>query len=122
MGWLFSSGTRSELIASLIRTQDTDRFHCETLKHTLRGNVLWSVARFTAKQDNHALAAGQSTLMIRCDLLRRSAGEWGCKSLSEDDGPYYYSCPLSYLAMVPVRSPGWREQVMAYHQSRRKGV
>ena len=122
MGWLFSHTTRASLIASRVSPVESEHFQRETLKHTLRGNVLWSVIRITAKKSTHRLAVGQSDLLICCDLLQRSGGQWGYKALCEEEWPFYYTCPLSYLAMAPVRSPGWRESVLAYHQSRRKSA
>jgi hypothetical protein len=59
---------------------------------------------------------------IGCHLLESSGGEWGYKSLDESVHPYYYSCPLRYLDMAPVRSSEWREGVRAYHAGRRKSA
>lgn len=115
MGWLFNHSSRSELIRSLIQSEDNEFFHRETLKHALRGNVLWSVVRITAKQDLNHLSTGQATNVICCDLLQGSGSEWGYKSLSEDVHPFYYSCPLSYLSLAPVLSSDWREGVRTYH-------
>jgi hypothetical protein len=56
---------------------------------------------------------------ICCTLLGSEPGfGWGCKHITESMGPAYYSCPLSYLDMAPVRSPEWREQVRRYHAPR----
>ncbi|ECF1703686.1 hypothetical protein ACV3J8_14670 [Salmonella enterica] len=120
MGWLFSHISRAELIRELTRPEENKLTHRETLKYTLRGNVLWSVVRFTAISDTIALKAGQSTAMICCDLLQRSGDSWGYKSLSEDDSPFYYSCPLSYLSLAPVSSASWRESVRVYHDNRKR--
>ena len=121
MGWYFSRQTRAQLIQELIRPQDSDRAHSEVIAHTLRGNVLWSVVRVTAKQaGGRDLAEGESTTFIRCDLLQGSGGEWGHKPLEESMHPYYYTCPLRYLDMAPVRSAEWRDGVRSYHASRRK--
>jgi len=121
MGWYFSRQTRAQLIQELIRPQDSDRAHSEVIAHTLRGNVLWSVVRVTAKQAGVLdLAEGESTTFIRCDLLQGSGGEWGHKPLEESMHPYYYTCPLRYLDMAPVRSAEWRDGVRSYHASRRK--
>src|SRR5690606_13477279 len=88
--------------------------------HTLRGNVLWSVVRVTAKQAGVLdLAEGESATFIRCDLLQGSDGEWGHKPLDESMHPYYYSCPLRYLDMAPVQSAEWREGVRIHHEQRR---
>ena len=121
MGWYFSRQTREQLIHELIRPQESERARSEILAHALRGNVLWSVARVTAKQAGVLdLAEGESTTFIRCDLLEGAGGEWGHKPLDEAAHPYYYSCPLRYLSMAPVKSPEWREGVHAYHANRRK--
>ena len=79
MGWYFSNQSRSELIAELIATQETERASVKVIAHTLRGNVLWSVAEMTAKVEgvHRDLAPDQSLRYIRCDLLERSGGQWG---------------------------------------------
>ncbi|MCY1303088.1 hypothetical protein D3C85_1114230 [compost metagenome] len=120
MGWFFSPQSRSELIAELIAPQETERASVQVIAHTLRGNVLWSVAEVTAKVDGvqRDLAPGQSLCYIRCDLLQRSGGEWGYKPMDESMHPYYYTCPLRYLEMAPEQSHEWREHVRAYHAKR----
>lgn len=121
MGWYFSRQTRDQLIHKLIEPQDAENARSEVIAHTLRGNVLWSVVRITAKRAGvMKLAVGDSINVIRCDLLQGSGGEWGYKPLDESMHPYYYSCPLRYLDMAPVQSPKWREGVRAHHASRRK--
>ena len=121
MGWYFARQSRDQLIRELIEPQESERARSEVIAHALRSNVLWSVVRVTAK---HAgvldLAVGESTTFIRCDLLQSSRGEWGHKPLDESMHPYYYSCPLRYLDLAPVRSAEWREGVRAYHARRRK--
>ena len=116
MGWLFSHRSRSELIHYLVQPQNCQAAHVETLAYTLRGNVLWSVVKITAKEPNMLnLAAGEFFTYIGCTLLQRYRNEWGYKSMDESVHPYYYSCPLSYLERAPTQSPEWRERVRAYH-------
>lgn len=120
MGWYFSRQTRDQLIQELIEPQESERARSEVLAHTRRDNVLWSVVQVTAKQAGVLdLAAGDSTTYIRCDLLKRSGGEWGHKPMDESMHPYYYSCPLRYLEMASERCAEWREGVRAYHARRR---
>ena len=120
MGWYFSRQIRGQLIRELIEPQETESARSDVIAHTLRGNVLWSVVRITVKQAGFMkLAAGDSINVIRCDLLQGSGGEWGHKPLDESMHPYYYSCPLRYLDMAPVRSAEWREGVLAHHARRR---
>ena len=42
------------------------------------------------------------------------------KPMCESMGPFYYSCPLGYLELVPVADEQWRECVRSYHAKRRK--
>src|SRR5690606_13308525 len=59
MGWYFSRQTRDQLIHELIQQQESESARSEVIAHTLRGNVLWSVVRITAKQAGFMkLAAG----------------------------------------------------------------
>lgn len=124
MGWLFSSRTRSELIQDLTQSEDHAHASVRVVAHTLRGNVLWSVAEVTAKTEgvHPDLAPGDSMHYIRCDLLQRSGGEWGYKAMDESAAPYYYSCPLRYLDMAKPLSPEWHEKVRAYHTQRRQSA
>jgi hypothetical protein len=54
------------------------------------------------------------------DLLHCYQGEWGYKPLEESMGPYYFSCPLSYLSEVSIDRYGgneeWRELVTEHHR------
>lgn len=119
MGWYFSRQPRDQLIRELIQPQESELARSKVIAHTLRGNVLWSVVQVTAKQAGaFDLKEAESTTLIRCDLLEGSNGEWGHKPLDESMHPYYYSCPLAYLDMAPVRSDAWREGVRSYHRGR----
>jgi len=69
---------------------------------------------------------------IQCDLLQysRSNDGWGYKDMEESMHPYFYSCPLGYLAKVPIKTFGgneeWRKGVRSYHErlleKRRHGI
>ncbi|CUR45129.1 hypothetical protein [Alloalcanivorax xenomutans] len=120
MGWYYSRQTRAQLIQELIQPQEGERAYYDVIAHALRGNVLWSVVRITAKQAGiFSLDIGETTSFIRCDLLQGSGGEWGHKPLEESMHPYYYSCPVRYLDMAPEQCREWREGVRAYHTRRR---
>ena len=117
MGWTFVRQTRDQLIRELLAPQASERACCEVIDHTLDGDVLWTVVRVTARQAGvMGLAAGESVCYIGCHLLESSGGDWGYKSLDESVHPYYYSCPLRYLDMAPVRCATWRARVHAFHQ------
>ena len=105
MGWLFQPGsTRRELIKE--RTHGWERASNEMLvkssclAHCFRGGrfsgVLWSVWERTFTKG------------------------WGYKDMEESMHPYFYSCPLGYLEMVPIEQFGgneeWRVGVRSYQQ------
>ncbi|WP_413730161.1 hypothetical protein [Sodalis sp. RH22] len=123
MSWTFSHWTRSELIHKLTQPDESEAVRYETIAHTLRGNVLWSVVRITAKQpDALGLDIGQSIMFIACYLLQGSGSGWGYKSMDESMHPFYYSCPQGYLSMAPEQSREWRKGVRAYHARRRTQI
>ncbi len=129
MGWLFIPGsTRRGLIAE--RTQGWQRASNEMLVESkclancFRGGrfsgVLWSVWEQTFTKDGQEVEPKQS--WIQCDLLQynKSSEGWGYKDIDESMHPYFYSCPLGYLEMVPIEQFGgneeWRVGVRSYHQ------
>jgi hypothetical protein len=127
MGWYYPHGlNRKELIAQ--RVEDWERDTGEMLvkstclKHCYRGGVfsgvLWSVWERTFTKDGKEVQPSQR--WIQCDLLHCYQGEWGYKPLEESMGPYYSSCPLSYLDLVPLDryggNPEWREAVIEHHR------
>ncbi len=128
MGWLFKAGsTRRELIAERTKDWATDGPEGITvttacLAHCYRGNtysgVLWAVWERTFIKDGEPVKPVER--WITCDLLRyqRDNG-WGYKDMDESMHPYYYSCPIKYLGMVPTDQYGgnaeWRESVRAHH-------
>ncbi|PHQ34957.1 hypothetical protein [Rhodopirellula bahusiensis] len=132
MGWLFREDiTRKELIAE--RTESWERQSGETivqsecLAHCFRGcgfsGVLWAVWERRFIKDGEDTEPTQR--WITCDLIqyRRDAG-FGYKDMDESMGPYYYSCPMKYLNMVPIDrfggNSGWREMVIDHHQRQRE--
>jgi len=114
MGWLYCENSRSDLIKSRTKGESSPdgskEWRC--LAHSARGNVLWTVWEIAD------ISSNVSRRFIGCDLLARSGGTWGYKDMSEEMHPYYYSCPLSYLDMVPVACEAWRDGVRKYHEKR----
>jgi hypothetical protein len=128
MGWYYTNGpTRKELISELsegrIRTSDQGVTITTTcLASCYRGGVfsgtLWSVWQRTFSISGTQASPNQR--WIKCDLMRCDNGLWGHKPLEESMHPYHYSCPLGYLAKVPLEEFGgnaeWREGVQSYHK------
>jgi hypothetical protein len=115
MGWLFKSGcSRRDLIAE--RTQDWERTNAEDivvkttcLAHCYRGGVfsgvLWTVWGRSFTRDGAEVQPSER--WIGCDLLRCQIGfGWGHKDLDESMHPYFYSCPLKSLDLMPIERCG----------------
>ena len=124
MGWLFTRNqTRKELVAenthSWERTkEDGTHLKAVALKHCYRGNffsgVLWTVWEYTYTNLDGTIK--EVKRWIGCDLCRYQKNYgWGYKDMSESAHPFYYSCPLGYLNMVPVVCEEWRKGVREYH-------
>lgn len=107
MGWYYGNSSKKDVIDELTRDWNRDGSNGRCLHKCIKGSVLWTVWQITT-QDG-------SSSHIGCDLLGSYEGEWGYKPMDEYMGPYYFSCPLAYLDMVPVANEGWREQVRQHH-------
>lgn len=129
MGWTYPHGlNRKQLIAQQVEgwERDTGEMLVKSvcLKHCYRGGVfsgvLWSVWERTFMKDSDEVQPSER--WIQCDLLRCDQGSWGFKDLEESMFPYYFSCPLGYLNLVPIDryggNPEWREQVVEHHKRR----
>jgi hypothetical protein len=128
MGWLFKSGnTRRDIIEENTKgwertNEDGTRIKSVCLAHCYRGGVfsgvLWSVWERTFVKDDQQVEPTQRWIV--CDLLRYQKDYgWGYKDMEESMHPYFYSCPLKYLDLVPIEQFGghaeWRELVRSYH-------
>jgi hypothetical protein len=127
MGWLFKHGcSRKDMIEERAKSWETTSgdmlVKSVCLAHCYRGGVysgiLWSVWERTFAKDGQTVKPVER--WITCDLLRyRKDFGWGYKDMEESMHPYYYSCPLSYLELVPLDQyggyPEWREGVRRYH-------
>jgi hypothetical protein len=129
MGWLFKSGcSRRDLIAERIegwerKTPDGVLVKSTGVAHCYRGGafsgVLWTVWERTFAKDGAEVQPSER--WIGCDLMRNQRGfGWGYKDMDESMHPYFYSCPLKYLDLVPIEKFGgnaeWRAAVRRYHQ------
>jgi hypothetical protein len=111
MGWSFTGGwTKKDVIANLTKGWENENTKVSSVAHCTKGNILWAVMETLTKE------TGKVDRWILCSILGSDKGfGWGSKDMEEGMGPCYYTCPLSYLEMVPVASEGWRVKVRAYH-------
>ncbi len=111
MGWSFGCTSKKQQVSELLTHTAGSRGR-KVLKHSLRGNVLWTV-----EEIGPALDGSQGSVrFIGCYLLSCHEGEWGYKSMEESMEPYYYTVPQSYFKMVPESEPDvrpeWRKEVI----------
>lgn len=109
MGWWYTRGaSKKDVIADLTKTFATaNGGESVCLAHKCAGNCLWYV-----RKDPSGTWIGLSLLGSSKDC------GWGSKDMDEGMHPYYYSCPLKYLELAPVKCEKWREGVRAYHAKR----
>ena len=121
MGWLYESEnhTKRDLIQNNTKSWKHQNASGECIAHCIRGTVLWSVWEI------YCAPSGHFERYIRCDLTGKmpNGGPWGYKDMDESMHPYQYSCPLSYLKMVPkVLCADWRAGVQEFHAKRNRKV
>ena len=117
MNWTYLHHSRAALIRLLTETEDNEHLRFETLRYTLRDNILWSVVRITTKNETATSGAGATVTLLQCYELCQAEKKWGYRALSESVGLLHYTCPLCYLRLAPERSAFWREQVLRCHQA-----
>ncbi|HEY3331960.1 MAG TPA: hypothetical protein VGK19_18150 [Capsulimonadaceae bacterium] len=114
MGWY---GTRNASKSDIIKEQVEDRhyiLHAEgndmtldpnkkgvCIAHKCLGSHLWMVISVQTRADVNSEFV-EIDRYIELNLIRKMDGGYGYKPICESSHPYYYSCPLSYLDMVPV--------------------
>jgi hypothetical protein len=128
MGWTFTNGaTKADIIDKL--TSEVPRqpavhwsiaeqksvpsgydFSSKTLHRSVHGDVLWTVEELVRYKEPE-----ERTRSIGCYLLEVRGDGAGYKPMDESMHPYYYTCPLAYLDMVPEANSEWREKVRAHH-------
>lgn len=81
------------------------RYHYhKVIDHSVRGGELWIILQRKEDQDP----------IIVVYVLVKQDGCWGYRGIAEAEHPYYFDCPLKFLAKVPVQNPQWREKVQAF--------
>lgn len=99
MGWTgIKDGSRKDVIAECLERGPSIKL----VRHALRGNVLWTIDELCI--DNGDFKRGDR--FIGCYLLRPERGYgWAYKPMDESVGPYYYTCPASFLRDAPCMFP-----------------
>jgi len=119
MGWYYTTGAaRRDIIKEIIEAHERPNGgYFKTVRHCCSGNTLWTV-----HENKVCTKTGDEiSHWIGCYLLTRGTGDgWGYKPMDESMGPYYYSCPLSYLKMAPATNEQWRTGVVSYWARRRE--
>jgi len=103
MGWDFGYESKAETVRNLL---DPARFVAgyKPITHKLVGSDLWIVVE---------TPSGQNMIVLYRIATRR--GMTGYMGMPESSGPYYFTCPLSFLDMAPETNPEWRAKVRAHH-------
>lgn len=121
MGWTFGPHDTPQTIEKRY-TQGWNGMQC--LDHAMvredSRQVLWAAMEYTVDTERYP----KGYRWILCVLIECHNGWWGEKSMSEDMGPFYYSCPTRLLDLVPPPQTrlgdGWRNQVIQYNLENRQ--
>ena len=115
MGWFFSNQyfqSIKDYAKSITKRQENEHGIWETTKSSLRGQHLWTIMQVYTKKTK------ETKSFIVLYLIERYKGQWGYKDVSEDMGPNYYDCPVTFLKLVdkPMNkySEKWRTTVRMY--------
>lgn len=116
MGWDYAWNSRKELIAHLCDEPTNYKTLARKITSEDGELVLWAVHEFGPDDKENP-----GFRFIMCYLMRydRKHRLYGCKEIGEMMGPSYYSCPLSFLEMVPKPEgeyvKQWRESVRRFN-------
>jgi hypothetical protein len=119
MGWFTTYGaSRQDIIRELTETRSLGE------KPGVGGGTVETIEKFsngfTQLYAVHESTSptGEKKRWIGVYLLQKSKEGWGYKPMHEGMHPYFFACPLKYLAMVPEECKAWRESVRAYWKQR----
>ena len=116
MGWSFGFHKSKESIVAHLRSSLCWGADYKIRKSSVVGNCLW----FQVEQ----ISTGDVFILL--ELLQgpdKKGGEWGNKSMSENSGPCYYDCPVSYLNGLSEATGyaiEWRASVRTFHANKQK--
>lgn len=105
MGWSFGCTSKKQQVSELLAGTGGTRTRA-VLKHSIRGNVLWTVEQIGPTPDY----PDRNIRFIGCYLLSCHEGEWGYKGLEESMEPYYYTVPLAFFDLVTESEPGTKPE------------
>lgn len=93
----------------------------KALAHCFRGNVrfkgnLWVVFQFEITDSNGHVSLLPPAIYVI--VLQRSGTKWTYRYYAEEEGPYEYNCPVSYLELAPETDIGWRYLVHRWAAAR----
>ena len=109
----FKNFSREDAILRALQSCETEYVTVSTVKHRIVGDILW-ILRKTRKKCEDSCDLN----WIECVILDQSDYGWGFKRLSEVSCPYYYSCPIEWLALAPVTCIDWRREVIRQYTIR----
>lgn len=108
MGWTSGFYSRNEILDQFLNDSAIRPF-----RHCWVGNHLWMC--YEGKD-------GKKFIVLAL-VERRAKHNWAYKDMDETSGPYYWTCPIGYLTLVPDPKQGsstrWREGVIAYHERKK---
>ena len=132
MGWDYTKGaTKGQIVKELVKEQPLRdaqtwsnakqqivdagyKIAVKVLAHKVVKSSLWAVREVTKKYPDGKVEV--ETYIYLGLLGSKKDFGWGYNSYCEQEGPFYYDCPLEFLDMVPPVDESWREKVREWHR------
>ena len=113
MTFIHNAQQKSDIINICIAPMHRINGTRQCIKKSVTNNELWTIW----------LDTETNTKSIVLFILAKESNPscWGYKELSESESPYYFKCPLYFLAEVPVACEEWRQKVREYHNHINQG-
>lgn len=120
MGTYGGYPSRKALVDEVTAGFENDTRKVTLLAKYFSGNHLWCVFEVESKPQFPGSPVEKSRWIELFLISRWGEGNWAYKPMEESTGPYYYSCPLSFLDMVPEPPrpkdyQDWRAKVREFH-------
>lgn len=116
MGWLHGWESRAALVKHLCEEPRTYKTLAHKTTQEDGQSILWAVHEVLKDSDAEKCLGKRFIACYLMDGRGNDRYKYGYKGMEESMGPYFYSCPITYLDMAPeVTCPVWRDKVKAHH-------
>jgi len=112
MGWYGNYNSVEEIKTEITCNTETTTYKQSTIVYDYEKqcNVIWGIVHIVKENID----------VIFCAIIQKQNKMYMYKPMDESVHPFYYSCPIKFLAETTVQSKQWRQNVYAYHNKYNK--